>query len=131
MGLKLTDKQKQYLDDKTFGHIATINKDGSPQVTPVWVERDGDTVIVNSEDTRLKVRNLRRDPRVSISIQNLANPYEYIEIRGKAIEITPKGGFEGIDRLAKKYMGQDKYPLNKPGDVRVQIKIEPKRVVGM
>ena len=97
----------------------------------VWVERDGDTVIVNSEEKRLKVRNLKRNPQVSLSIQDTANPYSYIEIRGKVLEVTREGGFEGIDRLGKKYMGVDKYPGNQPGDVRVQIKIEPLREAGM
>jgi PPOX class probable F420-dependent enzyme len=130
MALTLTDAQKKFLTDKNFGHIATINKDGSPQVSPVWVDFDGTHVIVNSEDKRRKVRNLKRDGRVSVSILDSANPYQYIEIRGKVAEITPKGGNDGIDALAKKYMGVDKYPLNKPGDVRVVIKIVPEHVTG-
>jgi PPOX class probable F420-dependent enzyme len=130
MTVQLTDKAKQLLDSKAFAHIATINADGSPQVSPVWIEHNGTHVIVNSEDKRLKVRNLRRDPSVSLSIQDPGNPYEYVEIRGKTVEITPEGGFEGIDRLAKKYMGVDKYPGNQPGDAHVQIKIAPTRIVG-
>lgn len=131
MAIKLSDKAKGIIDSKAFAHIATINADGSPQVSPVWVERDGDTVIVNSEEKRLKVRNLKRNPHVALSIQDAANPYSYVEIRGRVIEITPEGGFEGIDRLGKKYMGVDKYPGNQPGDVRVQIKIEPMHITGM
>ena len=88
MAITLNDAQKKYLADKNFGHVVTLNRDGSPQVSPVWVEYDGKHVIVNSEEKRLKVRNLKRDPRVSISIQNAENPYEYIEIRGKVVEIT-------------------------------------------
>ncbi len=128
MAITLNDAQKKYLADKNFGHVATLNKDGSPQVSPVWVEFDGKHVIVNSEQSRRKVRNLKRDPRVSISILNGENPYEYIEIRGKVVEITAEGGSEGIDRLAKKYMGVDKYPYNKPEDVRVILKIVPEHV---
>jgi PPOX class probable F420-dependent enzyme len=131
MPAKLTDKQKKLLTDRNFAHIATINKDGSPQVTPVWIELDGDAVVVNTEQTRRKVRNMKREPRVSLSIQNNDNPYEYIEIRGRVTEITAAGGFEGIDRLAKKYMGVDKYPNNLPDDVRVQVRIEPTHVTGM
>ena len=130
MGVTLSDKHKKLITDKNFGHIATLNKDGSPQVTPVWVDVEGDTVIVNSEQTRLKVRNLKRDPRVSISIFDQENPYSYIEVRGRVVEITPKGGAEGIDKLAKKYMGVDDYPYNEEGDVRVVIRIEPTRIVG-
>lgn len=129
--MKLTDKAKALIDAKAFAHVATINKDGSPQVSPVWVERDGDTVIVNSEQKRLKVRNLKRNPAVALSIQDPDNAYSYVEIRGKVVEITPEGGFEGIDRLGKKYMGVDKYPGNQPGDVRVQIRIEPTHITGM
>jgi PPOX class probable F420-dependent enzyme len=131
MAVTLTDKQKKLITDKNYGHIATINKDGSPQVSPVWIDLDGNHLIVNSEQKRLKVRNIKRDPRVAVSIQNAANPYQYIEIRGKAIEVTDKGGFEGIDRLSDKYNGQPKYPGNAPGDVRIVIRIEPEHVTGM
>lgn len=131
MAVKLTDKAKKIIEETSFAHVATINADGSPQVSPVWVEHDGTHVVINSEEKRLKVRNLQRNPAVSVSIQSPANPYEYVEIRGKVVEITPNGGFEGIDRLAKKYMGVDEYPGNQPGDVRVVVKIEPTRITGM
>ncbi len=132
MAIKLTDEQAKLLRDaKSFIHLATVNKDGSPQSSPVWVDFDGANVVINSEQKRRKVRNMKRDPRVSLSVQDPANPYHYIEIRGRVVEITPKGGFEHIDKLAKKYMGVDKYPGNQPGDVRVIIKIEPKHVTGM
>lgn len=131
MAVQLTDAQKKFLSDKNFAHIATVNKDGSPQVSPVWVEYDGKHVIVNSEEKRLKVRNVKRDARVALSIQDGANPYAYLHIKGRVVEVTAQGGAEGIDRLAKKYVGQDKYPYNQPGDVRVLIKIEPERVFQM
>ena len=131
MAVQLSEKAKKIIEDKSFAHVATINADGSPQISPVWVEHDGTHVILNSEQTRLKVRNLKRNPAVSVSIQNPADSYQYVEIRGRVVEITPEGGFEGIDRLGKKYMGVDKYPGNQPGDVRVQIKIEPTRITGM
>ena len=131
MAITLSDKQKQLITGKNYGHIATINKDGSPQVSPVWIELDGNLLVVNSEQKRRKVRNLKRDPRVSVSIQNAENPYQYVEIRGRAVEITDKGGFEGIDRLSAKYNNQPKYPGNAPGDVRIVIKIEPEHVTGM
>ena len=131
MVITLTDKQKKLITDKNFGHIATLNRDGSPQVSPVWIELDGNYLIVNSEMKRKKVRNLKRDPRVSVSIQNAENPYQYIEIRGRAVEITDKGGFEGIDRLSAKYTGQEKYPGNAASDVRVVIKIEPEHIASM
>jgi PPOX class probable F420-dependent enzyme len=131
MTVTLGDKERKLITDKNFGHIATINKDGSPQVSPVWIELDGNLLVVNSEQKRRKVRNLRRDPRVAVSIQNAENPYQYIEIRGRAVEITDAGGFEGIDRLSAKYNNQPKYPGNAPGDVRIVIKIEPEHVASM
>ncbi len=132
MAIKLTDEQAKLLRDaKSFIHLATINQDGSPQVSPVWVDFDGANVVINSEQKRRKVRNMKRDPRVALSVQDPANPYHYIEIRGRVVEITPKGGVEHIDKLAKKYMGVDQYPGNQPGDVRVIIKIEPEHVTGM
>lgn len=128
---KLTGEQIAFLHAKNFANLATLMKDGSPQVTPVWVDYDGTHVLVNSERKRQKVRNLKRDPRVSLSVFDQNNPYSYIEIRGRVAEITEQGGAEHIDKLAKKYMGQDKYPLNQPGDVRVVIKIEPLAISGM
>ncbi|MBI5285851.1 MAG: PPOX class F420-dependent oxidoreductase [Chloroflexi bacterium] len=132
MAVQLTDAQKKLLVEGTnFVHFATINKDGSTQVTPVWVDFDGTHVLVNSEETRRKVRNVKRDPRVSISVQAPDNPYQYTEIRGRVVEITAAGGAEHIDKMAKKYMGADKYPYNQPGDVRVILKIVPEHVSGM
>jgi PPOX class probable F420-dependent enzyme len=131
MAVALTDKAKNIIESKSFAHVATINKDGSPQVSPVWVEHDGKHVIINSDKKRLKVRNLKRNPAIAVSIQNPDNDYQYVEIRGRVVEITEEGGFEGIDRLGKKYMGVDKYPGNQPGDVRVVIKIEPHHITGM
>jgi PPOX class probable F420-dependent enzyme len=131
MTVALTAEQRQLVEGKNFAHLATVNDDGSPQVTPVWIEMDGDKIVVNSEKKRKKVKNVQREPRVALSIADAANPYKYIEIRGRVVEVTDEGGFEGIDRLAKKYIGQDKYPWNKPDDVRVIIRIEPDKVLGM
>ena len=125
MAVNLTPDQLALIEAKNFAQVATLNKDGSPQVSPVWIEHDGTHIIVNSEETRLKVRNVKRDPRVSISIQDSANPYHYLHIKGKVVEVTRDGGFEGIDRLSEKYTGNPDYQGNQPGDVRVQIKIEP------
>lgn len=129
--IQLTPEQKKLFTEKSFAHIATNNTDGSPQVTPVWIELDGDYIVFNSEQKRKKVKNLERDPRIALSVQDPANPYHYIEVRGRVVEITAEGGAEGIDRLAKKYTGADKYPGNKEGDVRVLIKIAPEKVFGM
>ena len=111
-----------------LAHLATTMKDGSPQVTPIWVDYDEPYVIFNSEEKRAKVKNLKRDPRVSFTVTNAENQYEYIQVAGRVVEITTDGAAAGIDKLAKKYIGQDKYPYNKPSDVRVLIKVEPARV---
>jgi PPOX class probable F420-dependent enzyme len=130
MAVKLSDAQRALFDAKNFASVATLNKDGSPQVTPVWVGYDGQHVIFNTEIKRLKTKNMRRDARVSVSVQNLENPYVYIEVRGKVVEITEEDGDAGIDAMAKKYLGMDKYPGNQPGDVRVNVKVEIERVSG-
>lgn len=131
MAAQLSDAALKLIKDKNFAFIGTLMSDGSPQVTPVWVEYDGQHIILNSEVKRAKVRNLKRDPRISISIANMQNPYEYVEIRGKVVDMTTQGASEGIDKLAKKYLGQDKYPYNKEGDERIIIKVAPEKVVGM
>jgi PPOX class probable F420-dependent enzyme len=131
MAIKLNEQQQQLLNGKNFAHIATLGEDGAPQTTPVWVDYDGQYVIFNTEQKRAKTRNLQREPRVSLSIIDGNNPYHYIEIRGRVVEITEAGAAEHIDKMAQKYMGKDKYPFNRPGDVRLIVKIEPEKVLGM
>ena len=111
-----------------FASLATLMPDGRPQVTPVWCDFDGTFVIFNTAKGRQKDRNIRRDPRVSLSILDPDNPYRYLEVRGRVIEITEKGADEHIDKLAKKYLGVDKYPRRQPGEVRLILKIVPERV---
>ena len=130
MAVTLSEAQQKFLFDKNFAHFVTLMKDGTPQVTPVWIDYDGKHVLVNSEQKRVKTRNVERDPRVALSIADMQNPYSFIEIRGRVVDITTEGAADHIDKMAKKYMGQDKYPLNKPGDVRVIFKIEPEQVKG-
>ena len=129
--MKLNDDQIKVLKEKNFAFLGTIRKDGRPQVSPVWIDFDGSHIIVNSEEKRAKVRNIKRDPRVSVSVANAENPYQYFEFRGKVTDITKDGASDHIDQMAKKYLGQDNYPFNRPGDVRVIIKIDPQEVAGM
>ena len=131
MPATLSDAQRKLLDDKNFAHVATIGEEGEPQVTPVWVEYDGTHVLFNTEEKRAKVKHMRKNPSIALSVLNSANPYQYIEIQGSVVDITTDGADEMIDRLAMKYMGKDKYPFNKPGDVRVVVKILPEKVLGM
>jgi len=108
--------------------LATLMPDGSPQMTQTWVDTDGRHVLVNTVDGHQKVRNMRRDPRVSMALIDPDNPYRYLQLQGRVVEITEEGADRHIDKMAKKYLGQDKYPFRQPGEVRVLYKIEPDRV---
>ncbi|MBI2691849.1 MAG: PPOX class F420-dependent oxidoreductase [Solirubrobacterales bacterium] len=125
-----SDEQKSILDSPNFAHVATLFRDGTPQVNPVWVDRDGDLVRINSAEGRAKVRNLRADPRITIEVSNSENPYRYVEVRGKVVEFTHEGADDHIDALAKKYMDVDSYPLRKADEQRVTIVIQPEKIVG-
>jgi PPOX class probable F420-dependent enzyme len=116
------------LENKDFAHIATLNEDGSPQVSAVWIGRDGDLVTFNTAEGRVKTNNLQRDGRVAISITDQENPYENLIIQGKVVELTTDGADEDIDALAKRYMDADSYPFRQPGEQRVLVKIEPEKV---
>ena len=116
------------LTKPTFAHLATLNPDGSPQVTPVWVDYDGANVVVNTARGRVKAKNLAREPRVAVSIVDPENPYRYLGIQGRVVEMTEKGGDAHIDKMAKKYLGKDTYPFRAPGEVRVIVKIAPDKV---
>jgi PPOX class probable F420-dependent enzyme len=110
---------------KAFAHLATLMPDGQPQVTPVWVDFDGHHVVINTAAGRQKDKNLQRDGRVALSIADPDNPYRYLEVRGHVAERTLEGADQHIDAMAKKYLGKDKYPFSKPGEVRVIYKVKP------
>jgi PPOX class probable F420-dependent enzyme len=116
---------------KAFAHVATVNADGTPQVTPVWVDLEGGLIRFNTARGRVKDRNLKRSPRVALSVQDPDNPYRYVQVRGRVTEMTEQGADAHIDALAKKYIGQDRYPYRQPGEVRVIVKIAPERVQAM
>ena len=111
-----------------FAQLATVNADGTPQVTPVWVDFDGTHVLVNTARGRVKTKNLERNPRVALSISDPENPYRYVGIQGRVVEMTEKGGDAHIDKMAKKYLNKDSYPFRQPGEVRVIVKIAPDKV---
>jgi PPOX class probable F420-dependent enzyme len=119
---------RHLFEGKNFAHVATINPDGSPQVSPVWVGIEGDTVTFNTAAGRVKPRNLERDERVAVSIINQENPYENILVQGRVSEITEDGADEEINALAKRYMDADEYPYRQPGEVRLIVRIAPERV---
>jgi PPOX class probable F420-dependent enzyme len=126
--MKLTDKVKKLIDGKNFASVATLMPDGSPQVAPVWIDRDGDTIILNTTRSRQRTRNLKRDPRVAICIYDQDNPYSNVSIRGKAVDITEEGGEEHIDKMNLKYHGKPKYPYHTPNDPRVLIRVQATRI---
>src|SRR5882762_2114185 len=122
---------KSHLDlftKKAFAHLATLMPGGQPQVTPVWVDYDGRYVVINTAEGRQKDKNLQRDGRVALSIMDPDNPYRYLEVRGHVADRTLNGAEQHIDALAKKYLGQDKYPYRQPGEVRVIYKVEPEHI---
>ena len=127
----IPEKYRDLFQKKAFASLTTLMPDGSPQTTPVWVDVDGDHVIFNSAKGRQKDRNVRRDPRVAMAIIDPDNPYRYMEIRGKVEEITEQGADKHIDKMAKKYLGQDKYPYAQPGEKRVMYKIRPEHTTTM
>ena len=131
MATAIPDKYRDLFEKKAFAHLATIMSDGRPQVTPVWCGFDGEHVLVNSAKGRLKDRNIRRDPRVALSICDPDNGYRYLEVRGRVVDIVEAGAVEHIDSLAKRYMGKDKYPYHNDSDVRVIYKIAPDKFSSM
>ena len=122
---------RDLFNKRAFAHLGTLMPDGRPQVTPVWCDFDGTFVLFNTAKGRQKDRNIRRDPRVSLSIMDPENAYRYVEIRGRVVEITEKEADDHIDKLAKKYLGVDIYPYRQPGEVRLKVKVLPERINSM
>ena len=127
MSASLPASHKDLFDKPAFGSFTTLMPDGSPQTTPVWVDFVDGKIWVNSALGRQKDKNVRHDPRVAVTLIDPQNPYRYLEIRGKVDEITTNGATQHIDKMAKKYIGQDKYPWAQPGEERVLLKITPER----
>ena len=131
MPATIPDNFKDLFGKKAFAHLGTVMPDGSPQVTPVWCDFDGKHIRINSAKGRIKDKNMRRNKRVAMAIMDPDNPYRYLEVRGVVDEITEQGADAHIDSLAKKYLGLDKYPNRRPGEVRVVYKTRPERVSSM
>jgi PPOX class probable F420-dependent enzyme len=114
------------LRERTFWQFVTINPDGSPAATPVWIDVDGDQVLVNTAIGRRKERNARRDPRVALGFVDRDDPYTWIEIRGRVMEfVEGEAADDSIDRLSNKYLGLEQYANRAPGERRVILRIEP------
>lgn len=127
----IPEKYRDLFSKRAFASLATLMPDGRPQVTPVWVDIEGDLILVNSAKGRQKDKNLRRDPRVSLAIIDPDNPYRFLELRGRVVEITEQGADAHIDKMAKKYLGQDKYPYRQASEVRVIYKIQTEHATMM
>ena len=124
----ITPEIEKLLLGKNFASFATLMDDGSPHVAPTWIDYDGKNILVNTAAGRIKERNVKNDKRVALSIPNEVNPYEMVTIRGTVDEITEKNADAHIDKLAKRYLGLDKYPFRSPTEKRIIIKISPRKV---
>ncbi len=127
MAVALTDLARRLLDGTTFAVVATVNPDGAPQSSVVWVKRDGDDVLFSTIRGRRKTRNMERDPRVSIMLYDPADPYRYVEVRG-TVTLTEEGGPELIQELSRKYDGVP-FTEGRPDNVRVVVRVTPTRMV--
>ena len=112
-------------EKKAFAFLATVQPDGTPQVTPVWFDVHGTNLRINTAAGRIKHRNMTKNASVALAISDPANPYRYVQVRGKVVNVTEEGADAHIDSLAMKYMGVDKYPMRAPGEQRVIFEIEP------
>lgn len=126
---KLNDKAVALLKGKNFVYLATLNRDGSPQLTPLWVDTDGKNVVLNTAIGRAKERNVARDSRVAVAIHDMANPYSRVSLDGKVVKtIKGKKAEDHIDFLSEKYTGKKKYTKSSPAEKRVILVIQPTRI---
>ena len=126
--MALPEFAKKLLMGKNFATVATLLADGSPSASVVWVDTDGENVIFNTAEGRVKPKSMRRDARVAVAVYDHDNPYKQAMIRGRVVAMETKGADAHIDKLAKKYMGVDSYPYRKAGEQRIIVKIKPERV---
>jgi PPOX class probable F420-dependent enzyme len=131
---QIVEPVAELLQDKNFVFLSTLNADGSPQISPTWVDVEDDVILINTTDGRLKSKNMSRDPRVALSLVDRTNPYNMVTIRGKVISQTNQGAVEHINKLSKKYLNLDRYPkvlesLKPPEEKRIIIKIKPEKIL--
>lgn len=129
MPIALPQSVKKILEDKAYGHVVTLNPNGTPQATMVWTDVEGDEVLFNTAEDRVKPKNLRRDPRIVVSVQDRNGPQSHMVFYGKAT-VTEVGADAHIDKLAKRFLGADKYPFRRPGEKRVIVRIKVDRIGG-
>jgi PPOX class probable F420-dependent enzyme len=119
----LSPKARELINRPVLASLTTLNANGSPQVTPIWVDLDGDDLLFNTAEGRVKARNLHRDPRVAVSVIDPEDPYNVVALRGSVADITTDGADAHIDSLAKKYLGVDTYPMRAEGEVRIKVRV--------
>ena len=124
----LSDKARALIARPVLASLTTLGKDGSPQVTPLWIDRDGDDLIFNTAKGRVKERHMENDPRVAVSVVDPDDQYNVVAVCGTVIDITTDGADEHIDALAKKYLGVDSYPMRQEGEVRVKVRVRTDRI---
>ena len=124
----LSERDRGILEGANFASVATMMGDGSPHASTIWIDIDGDDVLFNTAEGRVKTANIRRDPRVSISVFDDRDPYQQVVIHGTVVDMTHVGADAHIDRLAKKYLGVDEYPWRDPQEQRVIVRVRPSRV---
>lgn len=125
---EMTESTVNLFKEKNIAFVASLMNDGSPQITPVWIDYDGQFLLINTAEGRTKQKNFARDQRIAISVMDQSNPYNVVTIRGKVVEQTTNGADEHVDRLAKKYLGVDKYPFRAPDEKRIILKIKPEKI---
>ena len=119
----LSAKARQLIARPVLASLTTLATDGSPQVTPLWIDLDGDDLLLNTAEGRIKARHMHRDPRVAVSVVDPDDPYNVVALRGTVTDITTDGADDHIDALAKKYLGVDTYPMRQEGEVRVTVRV--------
>jgi PPOX class probable F420-dependent enzyme len=125
MSVRIEGRAEELLRAKNFCNVATLRADGSVHGVPVWVDVEDGRPVLNTAEGRAWLGNLERDPRVTLIVPNLENPYEYLEVRGRVAERTHEGADAHIDALANKYLGAAEYPYRQPGERRVIVRVEP------
>ncbi|MGH9110121.1 MAG: PPOX class F420-dependent oxidoreductase [Acidimicrobiales bacterium] len=125
----LNDAGRALIDRPVIATLATVATDGGPQATPLWIEVEGDDLMVNTAQGRAKARNVERDHRVAVTVIDPGNPYNVVVVRGTVTEVTTDGADAHIDRLAKKYLGVDSYPMRRPDETRITVRIRTDHIV--
>jgi PPOX class probable F420-dependent enzyme len=128
MAESIEGRARELLEAPNFCQVGSIRRDGSPAVVPTWVDVEDDLVVLNTAEGRAWPQNVRRDPRVNLTVQNQENPYEFVSIRGRVVEDTREGADEHIDRMAMKYLGEETYPFRSEGEVRVILRVEAEAI---